>query len=1148
MTTIRIREENGVEGANAAVSFDDRGEYPAAVVDPFDEAEERRLEWYFEQHLRFPFTDQVRARQAAESIRPYGERLFEQVFADKGSYAEYASARNAGLDQLRFEIVGSPAFHALHWEALKDPGLPRAFSLYSPLVRRSRKPQTLPGGAAPSPTINLLVVVARPHVERDVGYRTITRPLVEGLRTARLPVDIDVVRPGTYHALKDHLEEKGAGYYHVVHFDLHGGLLKWDDFQKGGESDRLTYRARYGRPDLAKYDGIKAFLFFEDEKKAGRADPAEASEVANLLLAHRIPIVLLNACQSGKQVGASEASLASRLMEAGAQTVVGMRYSVTVSAARLMMPRLYDRLFAGSDLHRAILSARGELDANKQRRAYFQEMIELEDWVLPVVYENRPVALTLQPFTEQQRNAWLAQRQAQHQPPQPAYGFFGRDVDILRIEKKLLRDGNILLVHGMGGTGKTTLLHDLAAWWQTTGFIDRVFYFGYDEKAWTRQQIMHEVAGKLFDPARFHGSFMARSEELQQQDLAEELAGTRHLIILDNLESVTGSPLAIQNTLADDEQSKLKSFLRELRGGRTLVLLGSRGLEDWLAADTFGHNIHELPGLDPEAASDLAERILERHEATKWRTDQAFLDLLKLLDGYPLPLEVVLPNLVRQSPAEVLAALQSGGEGVDFASKSKTESILRCIEYSHGNLSPEAQGLLSCLAPFSGVFNTMWIGQYSDRLRKQPALRDLPFDRWTEVIQEAMNWGLLSPDPEVSALLRLQPIFPYFLLNGLNEPQRADERAAIKVAFRELYELAGGALGAMLNSKEPDERQVGQIVVSLEYPNLLAALKFALRQQVSVLAIFSLLSDYLDRSKDPERGLEVGELVRAGLEAYPADKLRGLLGAEFVGAIDNLASCYLQLRRYEELAGAYMKALELVTGQTELPDELRAKGSAGIYHQLGRVAQEQRQWPEAEAYYKKALEIYIEFKDRYSQASTYHQLGIVAQEQRQWPEAEAYYKKALEIYVEFKDRYSQASTYHQLGIVAQEQRQWAEAEAYYKKALEINVEFKDRYSQASTYHQLGIVAQEQRQWAEAEAYYKKALEIYVEFKDRHSQASTYHQLGMRGPGAAAVGGGRGLLQKGAGDQSRVQGPLLAGRDLPPAGPGGAGAAAVGGGA
>ncbi len=37
--------------------------------------------------------------------------------------------------------------------------------------------------------------------------------------------------------------------------------------------------------------------------------------------------------------------------------------------------------------------------------------------------------------------------------------------------------------------------------------------------------------------------------------------------------------------------------------------------------------------------------------------------------------------------------------------------------------------------------------------------------------------------------------------------------------------------------------------------------------------------------------------------------------------------------------------------------------------------------------------------------STYHQLGMVAQEQRKWKEAEGYYQQALQIYVEYQDRY-----------------------------------------------------------------------------------------------------------------------------------------------
>ncbi len=70
------------------------------------------------------------------------------------------------------------------------------------------------------------------------------------------------------------------------------------------------------------------------------------------------------------------------------------------------------------------------------------------------------------------------------------------------------------------------------------------------------------------------------------------------------------------------------------------------------------------------------------------------------------------------------------------------------------------------------------------------------------------------------------------------------------------------------------------------------------------------------------------------------------------------------------------------------------------------LAQEQRQWQQAESYYQKALEIYVEFNDRYSQASTYHQLGMVAQEQRQWERAREYVLTALRTYAEVRDQHS----------------------------------------------------------------------------------------------------------------------------------------------
>ena len=150
MIHIRIRERGSRdEGFNAALSFDHGEEYPITITDPFAEGEEARLEWYFEEHLRFPFTRQVDAQEAAASISAYGEALFEQVFADRKAYARYTAALQSGVENLAFEIAGSPDFHSLHWEALKDPDLKQPLALQAPMVRRN---------LISSPTIRLSIV------------------------------------------------------------------------------------------------------------------------------------------------------------------------------------------------------------------------------------------------------------------------------------------------------------------------------------------------------------------------------------------------------------------------------------------------------------------------------------------------------------------------------------------------------------------------------------------------------------------------------------------------------------------------------------------------------------------------------------------------------------------------------------------------------------------------------------------------------------------------------------------------------------------------------------------------------------------------------------------------------------------------------
>ncbi|MEM7537288.1 MAG: CHAT domain-containing protein, partial [Chloroflexota bacterium] len=1025
MTTISIREQ-GTTTVQPVVSIDGQ-EYPITISNPFSEQEERRLEWYFEEHLRFPFVDQVQAAEAAQSIVVYGEALFAQVFADPMVRARYLMALQQGLETITIEIAGSPAFHALHWEALKDPEMTQPLALQVTFVRKNLRPQMVQAAAyghqRPSPTINLLVVTARPGGAHDVSYRTISRPLVESLRQAAVPVNIEILRPGTYEALVQHLETvrqnrgqdaHGTGYYHVIHFDVHGALLTYDEYLALEEAlpiSAYTFEqfgppsGRYGRATIAPYEGEKGFLFLDHAESSGEKgqrgtpDPVEASELAELLKTHQIPVAILNACQSGKERGqkretgvsganiieTTETSLGSQLMQAGMQMVLAMAYSVTVSAAEIVMGQLYTQLFAKQDLTTAIRRARLELHNRKARRAYFDQTIALEDWLLPVVYQNQPLTLQPRDFTQDERVAFYTQQAMRYRAPTPTYDFVGRDLDILYLEKRLLTQGNVLLLRGMGGAGKTTLLHHLGEWWQTTGFVEQVFYFGYDSKAWTRQQIMDSIGRQLLGETNYIAHLQPLDGDIQQEALAAQLRAHRHLLILDNLESITGAHLAIQHTLTATEQARLHRFVQALTGGKTLVLLGSRGQEDWLKTGTFGERVYELPGLDPQAASQLADRILVRHNATAYRDnadDERDLQrLIKLLDGYPLALEVVLANLARQKPSAVLAALAAGDVDLDNPdAQAKTESILKCIDYSHSNLSTEAQALLLCLAPFVGVINQDWLPRYTAQLQSQTALAHLPFAHWDAVLQEAINWGLLTSDDRIPGYVRIQPIFPYFLRNRLQD--QADLRSTIETAFYQRYSRIGQALHQLLTSKQPQEKQAGRLFAQMEFENLHHALQVALAMDAVIEHVYKPLDRFLDTMQDHQRGVALGESILAAWGMRPAETLDDDQRFDLLRVLSDLGQRQMTLQHYADAQAAYEQSLSLIDSFVTRSERQKALWKATIYHQLGVVAEAQRVWAQAEQHFQQTLQIYIEFDDRYSQASTYHQLGIVAEAQR----------------------------------------------------------------------------------------------------------------------------------------------------------------------
>jgi CHAT domain len=98
-----------------------------------------------------------------------------------------------------------------------------------------------------------------------------------------------------------------------------------------------------------------------------------------------VPVVVLNACQSGALGKELEASVATALLPAGCAAVVAMAYSVYAIAAAEFMAALYESLFAGASVGQAVTAGRRRLAARDGRPSPKGDM-PLADWLVPVHY------------------------------------------------------------------------------------------------------------------------------------------------------------------------------------------------------------------------------------------------------------------------------------------------------------------------------------------------------------------------------------------------------------------------------------------------------------------------------------------------------------------------------------------------------------------------------------------------------------------------------------------------------------------------------------------------------------------------------------------------------------------------------------------
>ena len=235
-----------------------------------------------------------------------------------------------------------------------------------------------------------------------------------------------------------------------------------------------------------------------------------------------------------------------------------------------------------------------------------------------------------------------------------------------------------------------------------------------------------------------------------------------------------------------------------------------------------------------------------------------------------------------------------------------------------------------------------------------------------------------------------------------------------------------------------------------------------------------------------------------------AKKLYGTNNPNMSKVIYNIGNVLQKQGKLDEAEAQYKKALEIEIKIYGTKNHLKISSKA---HQIGVILQKQGKLDEAEAYYRKALKIKTKVygtKNHPEIAKTIHNIGSVLQDKGKLDEAKALYRESLEIQTKAYGTRSHlfvAKTIHQIGTIMQDQGKFEEAEAYYKEVLEIETKaYGTKYHPEiiKTIHNIGSVMQDRGKLDEAEAYYKEALEIETKLyaTSNHTVVSkTIHQIG-----------------------------------------------------
>jgi tetratricopeptide (TPR) repeat protein len=1059
----------------------------------------------------------------------------------------------AATSNERLELgIEAPGFEALPWETLILPDEDGSVAAVggTPLVLHHNVAlyRTVGGLGAVAAykvrgPLRILVVIASPESQDRTGellnYEAELKRIVDAVEPARRRGDafVRVLTEGSLGAIRAALESDPQGF-HVLHVSCHArpGELILED-TAGGEdavsARRLMEEAIPAGTDLpmVMLAGCSTGL----AARQTRSRPSPTDDEARQRALHENPT-------SGDDEAAGERELGgvgADLLRAGVPVVLTMQAPVGDAYATDLAGELYshlataatpDPLVALSEARRIVERGRAALSADSRRR-------RRAEWATPTLLVR---GLRVPLFRRDEPFGAVADIVA----PVFAEGvvvrkvgdFVGRRRELRLARRALEGEGAGLVIHAIGGVGKSTLAAEVVAPAAQQGAV--VSLHGKISV----DVLLDEVGARLSlllpdGDARRRVTRMLRSADIEWSDrwkaLSELLLPAMPMIVLldnfeDNLTEGASPRLVRDPELADllarwarrPGQSKLLITCRDpvalpddAHRRLTRLHLGPLSLAETAKL------IWQLPGLDALSPSDRVRayrdvgghpRVLEYLDALLRGGHARFDDVAermekRLLERGVADSDVWMATRERNLDATLAEAVTLAVDDVVLI--DLLEDVAR---------TPLARRLVIGASVYRvPIDRAALLWQVAEETKDLPNPgRDARMARIEQAIEAARvtDPGVqqftpdqlgLTPD-DVTAYeadmksIRQPPVNePYNFMHalaaaasaGLIVPISTLDRGALHVVHRwtataiahlesELVTQAHRSAARYWHWRvrvlqQDRSADIEQLIEARHHHHSAGDHKKALQVSDHVISQLQTNGEYGRAS----------ELCRETLSWIPDDSTQALSYVQKLGILAQMRGDYDAAEQH------YAKALD---GREKLGDQL---GLAGSRHQMGMLAQLRGDYDTAERLYTEALDIFTELTDKNAVAGCYSNLGTLAHLRGDYGTAEQRYTEALEVSAELGDRERLAQSNHNLGILASQRGDYDRAERRYSKALDLWNELGDPAGSAQTNHMLGLLAQNRGDWDNAARRYSLALATWETVGDQANFALTIHQLG-----------------------------------------------------